>query len=63
MSNENNVIRLRYVGEEKYTLGLKPGKVYVVSIICKFGYIAVMWNTNECLYTSLLQLNNEWVDP
>lgn len=63
MSNTNNVIRLRYMGEENYTLGLHPGRVYAVSIVCKLGYISVMWNTNECLYTSLLQLNNEWVDP
>lgn len=63
MSKTSNVIRLRYMGADNYALGLKHGKVYIVSISCKAGYIAIMWNTSECLYTSLSDLNNEWVDP
>ena len=59
MCDKNNVIRLRYMGEENYALGLEHGKVYVVSIICKSGYISVMWNTNECLYTSLENIVDE----
>ena len=62
MNKDSNVIRLRYMGADNYGLGLKHGRVYMVSIDCKAGYITVIWNANECLYPTLKALNAEWMD-